>query len=398
MSILKFFGILLCSCMLLSCNSGSTTTSATQNSSSDPTVITLPDGTTITFPVSNIYIPFKQTVQIPITIVGGSLANGESLAISASISQSQASGSNVAAQENSSENIPVVTTSPASINVEPDTTYTIYLNVDDADGAVGSYSISLSAENMSTNTNVVYPKRIIAFILEHTCPTSDLETCRQTNCFAYVNPATASVNQANSVQYNAIAIMTYPETCFADIAKQTVWSSSAENIASIDASGKAAGLNIGDSIITAGSNTYNINYIWSESSELSVVPAVPYPGGYGNLSVTNVSDVTYSCTNGLNKPIYIMVNNGTGILGQVVHGWVWLTGYLIYVSDDDVPITVGSTGYGEVMVFSAGHKLSLNVRECQDTAPYYINFVYGGTVNGYTYPELTYPLQIKVID
>lgn len=129
MSLLKFFGLLWCSCMLLSCNGGSTTTSATQNTSLQPTVITLADGTTITVPISNIYVPFGQNIQIPITIVGSSSANVESLSISASIIKSQTAGSNITSDNNSSTSTPTVTTSPAWVNVAPNTTSTIYLSM-----------------------------------------------------------------------------------------------------------------------------------------------------------------------------------------------------------------------------------------------------------------------------
>ncbi len=395
MQLFKHLGIMLvCGLALLACNSGSNTTA--QSSPYQPTTITLPSGTTITIPSTNLDVPHNQTLQVPITIVGGSLASGESLMLSATLTrQSQAAKTSNALQESS--DLPLISISPSAISVIPHLTSTAYLNIDDSTGAVGSYSISLTVNDLSTEIIVTYPKYFHLFILEHTCSTSDLQSCsKQNRCYAYVNPAIASVNQDGHTQYSAMAMMPdSPNNCYANITQQTVWSSTDESIASVNSLGQITPINLGNTLITAGSNTYNINYLWSQYSELTVVPAVPFPEGYGSLSVTNVSDITYSCSNGLNKPIYLMVNNATGILGQTVSGNATLNGYVVDVSDGDIPIVVGNTGYGEVRLYTAGHPFSLNVRACQDYK-YPLSLYYGGTINGYKYPNTV--VYIKVID
>lgn len=387
--------MIICVIALLACNSGSNTTSS--SSPYQPTTITLPSGTTITIPSTNLYVPHDQTLQVPITIVGGNLASGESLMISATLTrQSQAVKTSNALQESS--DLPLISISPTVISVSPHLTSTVYLNIDDSTGAVGSYSISMTVKDPSNETIIIVPKGPQMFILEHTCSTSDLQSCsKQNRCYAYVNPAIASVNQDGHTQYSAMAMMPdSPNNCYANITQQTAWSSTIENVATINSSGQITPINLGNTIITAGSNTYNINYLWSESSELSVVPAVPFPGGYGSLSVTDLSDITYSCSNGLNKPIYMMVNNATGILGQTVSGYANLNGYVVHVSDVDIPIVVGNTGYGEVRLYTAGHPFSLNVRACQDYTDFPMTLSYGGTINGYKYPNTV--VYIKVID
>lgn len=331
-------------------------------------------------------------------LLGGNLASGESLMISATLTrQSQAVKTSNALQESS--DLPLISISPTAILVSSHLTSTAYLNIDDSTGATGSYSISMTVKDLSTETIIIIPKRPQMFILEHTCSTSDLQSCssNRSRCYAYVNPAVASVNQDSNTQYSATAVSptSYP-ACFANITQQTAWSSTIENVATINASGQITPINLGDTLITAGSNTYNINYLWSESSELSVVPAVPFPGGYGSLSVTNLSDITYSCSNGLNKPIYMMVNNATGILSQVVHGNAHLSGYVVGVTKSDIPITVGSTGYGETRAFVAGLPFSLNVKACQDHLDFPMTLSYGGTINGYKYPNTV--VYIKVIE
>jgi hypothetical protein len=395
MQLLKHLGLMIiCGLALLACNSGSNTTLS--SSPYQSTTITLPSGTTVTIPSTNFDVPHNQTLQVPITIVGGSLASGESLMISATLArQSQAAKTSNALQESS--DLPLISISPSAISVSPYLTSTAYLNIDDSTGAVGSYSISLTVKDLSTEIIVTYPKYFHLFILEHTCSTSDLQSCsKQNRCYAYVNPAIASVNQDGHTQYSAMAMMPdSPNNCYANITQQTVWSSTEESIASINSSGQITPINLGNTLITASSNTYNINYLWSESSELTVVSAVPFPGGYGSLSVTDLSDITYSCSNGLNKPIYLMVNNATGILGQTVSGNADLSGHVVYVSDNDIPIAIGNTGYGEARVFTAGHPFSLNVRECQENTHSLI-LTYEGTINGYKYP---YVLEyIQVID
>lgn len=396
MQLLKYLGLMLCGFVLLSCNGGSTTSS---NPPLQPVTMTLTDGTTITIPSINLYVPESQTLQVPITIVGGNFAGRESLVILASlVGPNQTANADNPIQKSFDYSAPVVSTSLMVTTVYPHKANIIYLNINDLNGATGTYSISLTVRDTSTNTITTFPRRIVAFILENICSSVELQSCNKNRCYAYVNPATASLNQNNYLQYNAIAIIPDGDNCYADITGQTTWISAAESIASIDTSGQATAISLGNTFINAGSNTYNINYLWSSSPELNVVPAVQYPGGYGNLSITNLSDVTYSCSNGLNKPIYLKVNNGTGILNQVVYGWAWLNGYLVYVKDLDIRVKVGDNGYGEALAFIPGHPFSLNVRECQKTAPYYINLTYGATVNGYTYPELSYPLQVKVID
>ncbi|HCY38884.1 MAG TPA: hypothetical protein DHV02_03400 [Neisseriales bacterium] len=396
MQLLKHLWLMIiCVIALLACNSGSNTTSS--SSPYQPTTITLPSGTTITIPSTNLYVPHDQTLQVPITIVGGNLASGESLMISATLTrQSQAVKTSNALQESS--DLPLISISPTVISVSPHLTSTVYLNIDDSTGAVGSYSISMTVKDPSNETIIIVPKGPQMFILEHTCSTSDLQSCsKQNRCYAYVNPAIASVNQDGHTQYSAMAMMPdSPNNCYANITQQTAWSSTEESIATINSSGQITPINLGNTIITAGSNTYNINYLWSESSELSVVPAVPFPGGYGSLSVTDLSDITYSCSNGLNKPIYMMVNNATGILGQTVSGYANLNGYVVHVSDVDIPIVVGNTGYGEVRLYTAGHPFSLNVRSCQDYTDFPMTLSYGGTINGYKYPNTV--VYIKVID
>ena len=396
MQLLKHLWLMIiCVIALLACNSGSNTTSS--SSPYQPTTITLPSGTTITIPSTNLYVPHDQTLQVPITIVGGNLASGESLMISATLTrQSQAVKTSNALQESS--DLPLISISPTVISVSPHLTSTVYLNIDDSTGAVGSYSISMTVKDPSNETIIIVPKGPQMFILEHTCSTSDLQSCsKQNRCYAYVNPAIASVNQDGHTQYSAMAMMPdSPNNCYANITQQTAWSSTEESIATINSSGQITPINLGNTIITAGSNTYNINYLWSESSELSVVPAVPFPGGYGSLSVTDLSDITYSCSNGLNKPIYMMVNNATGILGQTVSGYANLNGYVVHVSDVDIPIVVGNTGYGEVRLYTAGHPFSLNVRACQDYTDFPMTLSYGGTINGYKYPNTV--VYIKVID
>ena len=396
MQLLKHLWLMIiCVIALLACNSGSNTTSS--SSPYQPTTITLPSGTTITIPSTNLYVPHDQTLQVPITIVGGNLASGESLMISATLTrQSQAVKTSNALQESS--DLPLISISPTVISVSPHLPSTVYLNIDDSTGAVGSYSISMTVKDPSNETIIIVPKGPQMFILEHTCSTSDLQSCsKQNRCYAYVNPAIASVNQDGHTQYSAMAMMPdSPNNCYANITQQTAWSSTIENVATINSSGQITPINLGNTIITAGSNTYNINYLWSESSELSVVPAVPFPGGYGSLSVTDLSDITYSCSNGLNKPIYMMVNNATGILGQTVSGYANLNGYVVHVSDVDIPIVVGNTGYGEVRLYTAGHPFSLNVRACQDYTDFPMTLSYGGTINGYKYPNTV--VYIKVID
>ena len=396
MQLLKHLWLMIiCVIALLACNSGSNTTSS--SSPYQPTTITLPSGTTITIPSTNLYVPHDQTLQVPITIVGGNLASGESLMISATLTrQSQAVKTSNALQESS--DLPLISISPTVISVSPHLTSTVYLNIDDSTGAVGSYSISMTVKDPSNETIIIVPKGPQMFILEHTCSTSDLQSCsKQNRCYAYVNPAIASVNQDGHTQYSAMAMMPdSPNNCYANITQQTAWSSTEESIATINSSGQITPINLGNTIITAGSNTYNINYLWSESSELSVVPAVPFPGGYGSLSVTDLSDITYSCSNGLNKPIYMMVNNATGILGQTVSGYANLNGYVVHVSDVDIPIVVGNTGYGEVRLYTAGHPFSLNVRSCQDYTDFPMTLSYGGTINGYKSPNTV--VYIKVID
>lgn len=397
MRLLKHLRLMIvCGIALLACNSGSNTTSS--NSLFQPITITLPSGTTITIPSTNLYVPHNQMLQVPITIVGGNLASGESLMILATLTrQSQAIKTSNALQESS--DLPLISISPTAISVSPHLTSTAYLNIDDSTGATGSYSISMTVKDLSTETIIIIPKRPQMFILEHTCSTSDLQSCssNRSRCYAYVNPAVASVNQDGNTQYSATAVSptSYP-ACFANITQQTAWSSTIENVATINASGQITPINLGDTLITAGSNTYNINYLWSESSELSVVPAVPFPGGYGSLSVTNLSDITYSCSKGLNKPIYMMVNNATGILSQIVHGNAHLSGYVVGVTKSDIPITVGSTGYGETRAFVAGLPFSLNVKACQDHLDFPMTLSYGGTINGYKYPNTV--VYIKVIE
>ena len=368
MQLLKHLGLMIvCGIALLACNSGSNITSS--NSQFQPTTITLPSGTNITIPSTNLYVPHNQILQVPITIVGGNLASGESLMISATLTrQSQAVKTSNSLEESSNYNNPLISISPTIISVSPHLTSTAYLNIDDSDGSTGAYSISITIKDVNTETNLTYPEDLYMLILEHTCSSSDLQSCNDRNrCYAYINPAIASVNQNGRIQYSATAVSptSYP-VCFANITQQTMWNSTAESIASINSSGQITPINLGDTLITAGSNTYNINYLWSQSSELTVVPAVPFPGGYGSLSVTNLSDITYSCSKGLNKPIYMMVNNATGILSQIVHGNAHLSGYVVGVTKSDIPITVGSTGYGETRAFVAGLPFSLNVKACQD--------------------------------
>jgi hypothetical protein len=70
MQLLKYLGLMIvCGIALLACNSGSNTTSS--NTLFQPIIITLPSGTTITIPSTNLYVPHNQMLQVPITIVGG---------------------------------------------------------------------------------------------------------------------------------------------------------------------------------------------------------------------------------------------------------------------------------------------------------------------------------------
>ena len=92
--------------MLLSCNSGSTATS--QYSALQPMITILPDGTSITLPSDNFYVPIHQSLQIPITVVGGNIAKGESLSISAYLIQNQTSTQAGAAQKSMNSNVPIV--------------------------------------------------------------------------------------------------------------------------------------------------------------------------------------------------------------------------------------------------------------------------------------------------
>lgn len=91
-----------------------------------------------------------------------------------------------------------------------------------------------------------------------------------------------------------------------------------------------------------------------------------------------------------------MVNNATGILSQIVHGNAHLSGYVVGVTKSDIPITVGSTGYGETRAFVAGLPFSLNVKACQDHLDFPMTLSYGGTINGYKYPNTV--VYIKVIE
>lgn len=399
MQLLKHLGlIIMCGSVLQACNSGSIKTPSSPYS--QPTTITLPSGTTVTIPSTNFYVPHNQVLQVPITIVGGNLANGESLVILASPkpkSEAFSIANNVLEESLNSTDTPFVSISPPVISVSPHITSTAYLNLDDLNGAIGAYSISLTVKDINTETNLTYPEDLYMLILEHTCSSSDLQSCNDKNrCYAYVSPATVSVNQNGRIQYTATAVSpTSSPVCFANITQQTAWNSTAGNIASINSSGQVTPINLGDTIITAISNTYNINYLWSQSSELTVVPSVPFPGGYGNLSITNLNDITYSCSKGLNKPIYMMVNNATGILGQTVSGNAHLSGYVVSVNKSDIPITIGSTSYGEARVFTAGHPFSLNVKACQEHTDFPMTLDYGAVVNGYKYPSSS--VKIKVI-
>lgn len=86
MQLLKHLWLMIvCGLALLACNSGSNTT--VQSSPYQPTTITLPSGTTITIPSTNLDVPHNQTLQVPITIVGGRLASGESLMLSATLAR-----------------------------------------------------------------------------------------------------------------------------------------------------------------------------------------------------------------------------------------------------------------------------------------------------------------------
>ncbi|TXI98672.1 MAG: hypothetical protein E6Q32_09600 [Neisseriales bacterium] len=398
MQLIKHLGLMIvCVVALLACNSGSNITSS--NSQFQPTTITLPSGTTITIPNTNLYVPHNQTLQVPITVVGGNLANGESLMILASSErQSQDVITSRALQESSNyTNAPFTSISPTVISVSPHVTDTVYLNIDDSTGATGSYYINLTVKDVNTNAIYIHKQKLLYFIVEHTCSTAELQSCNKANCYAYVNPARSSVNQDGHIQYSAIAIKpdSY-DNCFADITQQTAWNSTVENIATINESGQITPINLGDTLITAGSNTYNINYLWSQSSELTVMPSVPFPEGYGNVSITDLSDVTYSCRNGFNKPIYLMLNNATGILGQVVSANADLDGYLLHVEHSDIPIRIGENGYGEELAFFAGFPFALNITDCQKNKSYPTTIKYGATINGYKYPYTT--VYIKVID
>ncbi|MBX9867650.1 MAG: hypothetical protein K2Y14_12135 [Burkholderiales bacterium] len=398
MQLFKHLGVMIvCGIALLACNSGSNTTSS--NSPFQPTTITLPSGTTITIPSTNLYVPHNQTLQVPITIVGGNLASGESLVILAnSERQSQDAITSSSLQESLNyTDTPFTSISPTVISVSPHVTDTVYLDIDDSNGTTGSYSISLTVKDVNTDAIYVHKQKLLYYIVKHTCSTSELHSCNKTNCYAYVSPARTSVNQDGHIQYSAIAIKpdSY-DNCFADITQQTAWSSTVENIASIDESGQITPINLGDTLINAGSNTYNINYLWSQSSELTVMPSVPFPEGYGNVSITDLSDVTYSCRNGFNKPIYLMLNNATGILGQVVSGNAELDGYLLHVDHSDIPIRIGENGYGEGLAFFAGHPFVLNITDCQKNKSYPTTISYGATINGYKYPNTV--VYIKVID
>lgn len=399
MQLLKYLGLITTCCLaLLGCNNGSINSSS--NSSVQPKIITLPSGTTITIPSTNFYVPHNQVLQVPITIVGGNLTHSESVTILANpkLHREALEVGNDVLQENlESNNTPSVSISPTTISVIPHATSTAYLIIDDSDGSTGTYSISITVKDVNTETNLTYPEDLYMLILEHTCSSSDLQTCGSDNrCYAYVNPAVASVNQNGRIQYNATVVSptSYP-VCFADITQQTVWNSSSENIASINSSGQITPINLGSAVITAGSNYYNINYLWSQSSELTVMASVPFPAGYGSLSVTDLSDVTYSCSKGLNKPIYMMVNNATGVLGQTVHGNASLSGYTVRVNKPDVSIAVGGSGYGEARILTAGHPFSIDIKACQNNTDMPLTLNYGAAINGYNYPSSS--VKIKVI-
>ena len=135
--------------MLLSCNSGSTATS--QYSALQPMITILPDGTSITLPSDNFYVPIHQSLQIPITVVGGNIAKGESLSISAYLIQNQTSTQAGAAQKSMNSNVPIVSISPDIINLYSQTTSNTYLTFDSSNGEVGTYSIQISGDYLGTN-------------------------------------------------------------------------------------------------------------------------------------------------------------------------------------------------------------------------------------------------------
>jgi hypothetical protein len=170
MRLLKHLGLMIvCGIALLACNSGSNTTSS--NSQFQPTTITLPSGTTITIPSTNLYVPHNQMLQVPITIVGGNLANGESLMILASSErQSQDTITSNALQESSNyTNAPFTSISPTVISISPHVTDTVYLNIDDSTGATGSYYINFTVKNVNTDAIYIHKQKLLYFVVEHTC-------------------------------------------------------------------------------------------------------------------------------------------------------------------------------------------------------------------------------------
>ena len=111
----------------------------------------LPDGTTITLPTDNFYVPIHQSLQIPITVVGGNIANGESLSISAYLIQNQTSTQTGADQKPMNSNVPIISISPNIISVYSQATSNTYLTFDSSNVAVGIYSIQISGKYVGAN-------------------------------------------------------------------------------------------------------------------------------------------------------------------------------------------------------------------------------------------------------
>jgi hypothetical protein len=134
-------------------------------------------------------------LQVPITIVGGNLANGESLMILASSErQSQDTITSNALQESSNyTNAPFTSISPTVISISPHVTDTVYLNIDDSTGATGSYYINFTVKNVNTDAIYIHKQKLLYFVVEHTCSTAELQSCNKENCYAYVNPARTSM-------------------------------------------------------------------------------------------------------------------------------------------------------------------------------------------------------------
>lgn len=125
-----------------------------------------------------------------------------------------------------------------------------------------------------------------------------------------VTPANASVEVGQDQQFTATG--TYDDESTADISGSVAWSSSDANVATVDASGLATGVVVGNTGVSASLDAVGSNIA---SLEVTAAPPPPPPG-----STVNVDSITYATEGGRNgdKHLLVFVHVVDNLGGDVV--------------------------------------------------------------------------------